>query len=400
MLVASGAAAVGVSACGLVLGIDPIPAVTGFDAGVDAKPAVMDARHDHAVDAGVDARHDQGVDAGPGQDVSVNDAEGGLPQPSGSPTTSDAGINFAMHYLWLGDTDQSSAFMADPSAWETFGYNIDGKITTSASTDVCTLAQDAPSTVQTDGMDGADNSFGLNIVGGLAIVFAGVSKNLSSRIAAGGFTILLDTTGLSPDPSQTNTGLTAGFFAGAEFPGIPTFTLADNWPVAAATLSDGVSLANGAKISFFEAYISNGTWVSGEPTDIVVAVEIQGQPFAITIHEGVVTFRHTIDDAGANHALSGMIAGVLKPSEFNNALKSAAADLNNGAYCPEFENFASRITTAQDIMLNGTNTPGQPCNGISVALGFSADQIQLPSKVTPSTIPDGAAPTCPGDSGP
>src|SRR5579871_3438672 len=60
------------------------------------------------------------------------------PAPSGPPSTIIASHDYAVRHLYLGDTDRSGN--TDPNAWKTFGYDLDGKVTTEASFDVCTQA--------------------------------------------------------------------------------------------------------------------------------------------------------------------------------------------------------------------------------------------------------------------
>jgi hypothetical protein len=383
-------ASVSVVSCGLALGINDIPPVPGIaDAGAhDAH--VVDATRDTGVDAGVDAAPDVVADAAP---------VGLLPPRTGTQTSSTTEVNFAFHQLWLGDTAKDSTFTPDPSAWSTFGYNIDGKVTTSVSTDVCTLSSNAATTVQIDGHDGADNSFGENIISLLSFAFNGLSQDLTSRIEKGSFTLLLDTRGLTTDPTQTNVGLSAQFFGGSRLGTTPTFTPADNWPVDPTTLADGVSLANGSKISVFDSYVTGGTWVSGHPTDFVFSLAVGGVPVALLLHQAIITFQHTVDDAGASHAVSGMVAGILKPSEILGALDVAAAS-SGGTYCAQVGVLDARFLAAQDIMQDGSNTPGQPCNAISAAFAFTADEIQPPSVVGPAPpVNDGSVPTCALDAG-
>jgi hypothetical protein len=382
------------SACGLVLGIDDVPPVPGLaDAGHADVRKQPDAQKDHGVDMGTpDTGHDARGDgeAGP---------VGVLPKPMGGPTTSDADVNFAVHYLWIGDSDMNSMFTPDPSAWQSFGYNIDGLVTTSASTDVCTLAMNASPNVQTDGNLGADNSFGENIVEGLSLLFTGLSANVSNQILKGAFTFLLDTKGLTLSPTQSNTGLSASFFGGAVFPGVPTFTLADNWPIDPATLVDG-SLGSGATVTAPTAYVTNGTWVSGDPTEFTINIEILGRELTLVFHEAVLTFQHTIDDDGQSHAMNGTLAGILKPSEVIASLTTIAAAYENGMYCDIVPTLSARIIGAQDILLTGGNQAGVPCDGISIAVAFVGDQIQPPSLVAEGKVyPDAAPPVCLSDGG-
>jgi len=48
-------------------------------------------------------------------------------------------------------------------AWKQIGFNLDGKVTTATSTDVCGLVPGAGAATQDDGQHGTDNSYGENI---------------------------------------------------------------------------------------------------------------------------------------------------------------------------------------------------------------------------------------------
>ncbi len=60
-------------------------------------------------------------------------------------------------------------------AWKQIGFNLDGKVTTATSTNVCQLVQGAASAAQDDGQNGVDNSFGENICPILATLDMGGS---------------------------------------------------------------------------------------------------------------------------------------------------------------------------------------------------------------------------------
>src|SRR5262245_48856894 len=65
-------------------------------------------------------------------------------------------VTFAVTQLRLGDADANGE--QDPKAWMHYGYNLDGKVSTASSTNVCAGAD--PS----DGDNGIDNSFGRKIL--------------------------------------------------------------------------------------------------------------------------------------------------------------------------------------------------------------------------------------------
>ena len=135
-------------------------------------------------------------------------------KPTAAKTNETTTSTFAVTDLFLGESDRQGNL--NPSAWKSYGYNIDGKITDKNSTDVCTRFQGAGSNVQVDGTGGTDNSFGANILPIIQNVGqATPSATITKAIHDGGFTLMLNITGLSADAKQTATGLTGQLFAGA-----------------------------------------------------------------------------------------------------------------------------------------------------------------------------------------
>jgi hypothetical protein len=306
------------------------------------------------------------------------------PPPTGPMTTSTTPNNLAIHHLYLGDTDFSGK--TDGKAWAGFGYNIDGKVTTATSTNVCTLFGGGGSFgpfAQVDGDGGIDNSFGENIFPGIIeMVDSTASSTINSAIAGGAFTLMFDVTGLSSSSTQTATGLSAQIFGGGVFPGTPTWTVADDWPV----LDAGLTSTTPPFVSvdqFPDAYVVAGTWVSGSPSDINLPLTLDGLSLPLVIHDAVVTFQHTTP----THAAAGEISGVLDTTEFVAAITALAGRLSS-SLCSggALAGIVAEIESAQDILTDGTNPEGMPCTGISIGLGFTADEIGQPDTLTPVVI--------------
>ncbi len=317
-------------------------------------------------------------------------------KPAAPATTSTTEHNYALNALLLGDTDRAG----NPSttAWKKFGYNVDGKESSKTSTDVCTPAAGAGKEAQVDGDNGIDNAFGSRIVPIIQTFSHDISKQLSDSIAKGGFTIMIDTIGLTDDPKQTNTGLTGQLYAGGKLDN-PTFTVADKWPVRPELLADGKSIASGSKVKFSDAFIVNGTWVNGVGSDVKLSLGFGGVALDLTIHKATVAFDH----AGAT-AANGTIAGVIDTKELIDGLRSVAGRISDSLCSGSaFDSIAQQIEQASDILSDGTNKAGTPCTGISIGIGFTAKEISPPSTVADLGTPaadkcaDGGTP--PDDAG-
>lgn len=279
------------------------------------------------------------------------------------------GSNFAFHHYYLGDTDRSGT--TSQTAWQSFGTDIDGKTTTAQSTDVCTLYAGASKQVQVDGMNGIDNSWGSNIIPIFETLNASFSQQFNAAVVAGTFTTMVDVVGLTGSPTQS--GVAPGWgFEGASFPGTPTWTVADDWPVFPNWLPEG-GLPAGSLISFSGGSIDAGTWSSGATTtDIPLLIPLGVQPMELVMHHASVSFVH----ATPTTAATGTVSGILYTQEFLAQLQAAAGYIST-ALCSgsAFDSIAAQIEQTQDILQDGTNVAGQPCDAISIGIGFDGVQI-------------------------
>jgi hypothetical protein len=98
----------------------------------------------------------------------------------------------AISKLYLGDSDRNGT-PNTTNGWKQYGFNLDGKISTKASTDLCKPAlMAAPSDVYPDGNNGIDNAFGATILPILLGFAPDASDKINQSITDGKFTIMLD----------------------------------------------------------------------------------------------------------------------------------------------------------------------------------------------------------------
>ncbi len=70
------------------------------------------------------------------------------------------------------------------------------------------------------------------------------------------------------------------------------------------------------------------------------------------------------------------MAGVLYTQELLAALGNAAGWISQSlCNASAFESIAQQVVQTQDILQDGTNAAGQPCDAISIGLGFDGVQI-------------------------
>lgn len=334
------------------------------------------------------------------------------PAPPSSPATTSTKVEtFAIQTLLLGEAPRSGG-AASNTAWKAYGYNLDGLVTTETSTNVCTLAAGAPKINQIDGNNGIDNSFGSVI---LPIIQSAASlptpsMTISNYIDTGKFTIQIQVTGLDDTPAQNATGLSGQLFASGAYPGAspPAFTTATDWPVNPQLLNDyntatqscptgGCLVSSGSTITFPAtpapgAYIANGTFVSGNLATGGITVSLslvfEGVALTLSVNHAVITFDHTTPNVAGN----GTIAGVIDTTQLISGLQSVAGRISTSLCGAAFTGIAQQIMQASDIIHDGTNTMGVPCDGISIGLGFTGALVANPDMVD---VSDAAVPPDP-----
>lgn len=195
-------------------------------------------------------------------------------------------------------------------------------------------------------------------------------------------------------------------FAGVPFgqppnaPGAtPTWTTADVWPVDPSWVdggTDGGATMSplGSIVTFSSPYISDGVFVNGAPLDEVTLMlplspAFGKFPLILPIRHAVITFEHPAD-GGAGNVSGGIIAGVIDVQQLVASVREFAGSAG-GAWCASalLDQLVQTILQAPDILLDGTNQPGVPCDAISIGIGigFDADEIAPPSVVgTPAPI--------------
>lgn len=346
--------------------------------------------------------------ASSGGDVCANLPSGACDEPpkppSGGAPKSTTPHNYALHKLYMGDTDRMG--VTNPDAWKSFGYDLDGKDTTASSTDVCTLVAGASKSVQVDGTGGIDNSFGANIMPIIQTLDSTASQTINNSIEAGSFTVLSYVVGF--DDSMGNmtsaTGLTGVLLAGGNYAaldaGAPTWDMNTHWPIRPELLScfpsggtDSCTKTTdpimAADVKFPSAFQTKGTFVNGTPSLLSLALTIGGNAITLNVHSAVVSF----DPQAPGSVTNGTIAGVINTEELINSLKTIAGHISPSLCSGSaFQSIASQIEQTSDIVVSGdtvSNTAGTMCNGISVGLGFDATEIAVPTgaDIAPQTQP-------------
>jgi len=309
-------------------------------------------------------------------DVTPHQEPAPPPVDAGAPTGAGTSV-FAIRSFDIGDRDATGAQTA--TAWQSYGFDIDGLATTVTSTDVCQLAQGAARSAQVDGKDGIDNSFGANIVPIILTVLGNdVSTMFNQSLDAGVTPTLIAVDRLGNDTNASP--LTARMFVGATTSVAPQWRGSDVFPI------DTVSLdANGAPlVAFAQSYVDEGTLVTSPPSGLgaLSIGSAGGVSFTLPVTHVQIAMPVAPDATGAT---SGTLAAIL-PADAFAAFAVGIAGRLSSSFCSaaSLAAITTMIEQASDILVDGTQDPTKPCDGISMGLGFSATRVELGA---PTTVP-------------
>lgn len=297
--------------------------------------------------------------------------------PAAAVTSRTDAATFAIDSLSFGEDSTRD--------WARYGFDLDRKLTTTTSTDVCRRVRGAPAMTQRDGDFGIDNSFGQNVVPMLRALAADprtLSEASTTSIRHGGFTLQLEITGLDGTPAQTNVGLATQVFASSVFdPGgaSPTFTRGEAWPARNDLLAPDVGDSLTSKYSFRDGYVTDGTFVSGGG-ELVLGAVFMGEPIDLHLRSAIIAGRVEGD------GMTGTLAGAIDAAELVDAATRVAGRLNENLCGSAFDVMALELLQASDLLLDGSNDPAKTCDAISIGVGFTARRIANPSRSAPPDV--------------
>jgi hypothetical protein len=322
---------------------------------------------------------DSGSDASVTGDTGVASDAGGSalhaePPPQGPSNPSDglADTTIAISKLFLGDTDRDGT-PDTANGWKNYGFDIDGKISTAASTDLCQPRGGAAAkNVYPDGANGIDNSFGKLIVPIIAGIASDFATKANDALAAGGATSLFTLRTLGSGASYNP--LVSAIYQSENRGGSPKYDGTDVFLIDPASLDDPDDVTK-PKVVSPNAYIVNNTWVTGDKLQLQISLYTGGS-FFLTLPIQAATISATLS-ADHQTATLGTISGVIPVTALEAQLRAMAAQtdpsLCNG---PTAVSILTQVEQAADILQDGTQDPTKPCDGISIGLGFDGAVVK------------------------
>jgi hypothetical protein len=189
------------------------------------------------------------------------DEDAGLlpPDPDAAPPDGTGSVVLAISKVYYGDTNRDGSPTCNP--WRQYGLDIDGKITTKTSTDVCALNAGSASIAQEDGENGIDNSFGTNLLPILTTFFGSTtSQNGNAALSDGDETTLVRLDEIGTDSDYSPLWRLVYHAASTSMP--PRWDGTDVRDVDIASLVSG-DLAS--PVVTLSGYMNGRTWVGTPP---------------------------------------------------------------------------------------------------------------------------------------
>jgi hypothetical protein len=278
----------------------------------------------------------------------------------------DEGTVFAVRQLTWGEGNSGQ--------WKAYGFDLDGKTSTAASTDLCQPNSGGNAgAAYPDGNAGIDNSFGKNILPTILGLYPTFTADINNSLVNGDFTTLLEllclpTTGDVPV-------LHAKLWEATPLGKMPAWDGTDTWMVDPLLLSDPTDPASSTAL-FPSGSLAGATFDAGTGGTFIISIPVhngtQTAWMRLTLHAARITMTLSADRKSAT---GGMIGGVLDTEEFVAEVKKVGFLLG---LCgsPLFDSVLTQIRQASDIMNDGTQDVSKTCNGISIGLGFEMGAAQ------------------------
>ena len=298
--------------------------------------------------------------SGPGV-VPPKDPNG--PAPTGAP------LALAIKRIYWGDKNRDGS--EDPQAWKDFGFNLDGLVSTPTSTDHCTPAAGADtSLVFQDGNNGIDNAYGARLFPSFLTLAPFGSSELDQEYLEGRGQpfIYLDSVTLNDGSAPDQSGVVARLYHTDTRPATPKWGGSDTWRIASHSLTD-LQDNDSSRYVFSSGYVVGGVWVSG-PGQFDLYWPLADTDYFFPFSHAVII----ADLSQVPNTVTGIIAGVIDTELWlENVRRSFGALDPSLCSTGAIESIIGHYVGFSDIMKDGGNgDPSQTCDGISVGLPFEA----------------------------
>jgi hypothetical protein len=290
----------------------------------------------------------------------------GLPMtPSGKGKT----LYLAVRQYRFGSLNVGGA--PDPTAWQTIGWDIDGRCTdlaaSKAQTNTCKRVPMASVDVLVDGQGCRDNNFGSQLIPALEPYEPNFESKANNALETGGYTIGLVIEDLD-DGADDGYAPASIFLLDGMDPNMPKWDGTDI-RIAAPEALDAGDITK-PKITFPGGYVSGNVWVSGERADQSLYLVPSGTLLVLPIQQLVLTLPLDVAHTASGNTVT--VSGGIPGSGIDGIIGPYAESVG---VCPGtsiYNNIRSTFTQLADLVSGAPNLQDdtQQCNVVSAGIGF------------------------------
>ncbi|MBI4701279.1 MAG: hypothetical protein HY744_08990 [Deltaproteobacteria bacterium] len=275
------------------------------------------------------------------------------------------------------------------------GVDVDRMCTCHGEGSSCKPALGAGDASVCDDPEGRDNALqGLFGIIQLAMPDKDLSELYSERADAGEWSVLMRVSGYNAQENDSEVQVTSYVTTGLNPHGLGPYPLwdgTDKWPISAACLDAGPDGAPSTDYPLYTtdfAYVSDRMLVASLPKSEMVFAGTVAR-IGLVITGGLVMGRLSPSPTGWR-LTDGIIAGRVAIKDLFRAI-SGYRDEDGNALCmssPFYDSVRNSLCKAVDTLEDLGGSPSQPCDSLSMAIGFEAQSAMLGTIMPP---PDGGA---------
>jgi len=264
-------------------------------------------------------------------------------------------------------------------AWKDFGYDIDhvctGEAEAIGSIGTCKKNAGSPEKVLLDGNSCRDNNFGSQMIPIVATFNSVFEDDSNQGVLGGANTLVLALEDL--DDGENDPYVVGKLYRVSNILGYPTTK--PKWNGSDIRQADRASLDAGditkPRAYFPKGYVTNNTWVSGEPSKFIVPIPVNSVSSDLHLGGAVMTLK-----LASNHSTGnlGVLAGALARADLELAIRPIA---RSAGVCTDSLIYKALINSVQPLMDVVMESPTLQdttvdCNGMSVGMGLEFANVQ------------------------
>jgi cysteine-rich repeat protein len=329
----------------------------------------------------------------------------GVPRPEDRPDSAADGGNTSIADVYLGWTEMRLGETKldgtrSDTAWQSFGLDLDGVCTNSASCPNVVDAQSCRAATPQIPFDGAscrDNTFAsLQPVAAAVPEIGqrfGISESLfNCNLWRGTYNILLKVSGYNGAPNDSQVRLDIYLSPGLQRSQAwscpldnfnttyPLWRAVAEWKIDPDSLTGPITQPGTlpeSRMADANAYVKNGYLVASLPNEVLLRLEGDGKPhrgFALKAQKGIWVGNLVRGQDGTWRIRDGLAAGRIRSADLVQSFRQIG--LCEGIGLDSFySSVVSYIHDNADLLLDGQVDPSMPCDAMSVGIAFEAAQI-------------------------